>query len=401
MKRPLILISYLLVFSQPSWANAKDAPIAVRDTTCTDLQQEITRLKNTNLILDTVIKNLINRIEVLEQTALGNQEKDTQHLVGSDENLLQQSINQTTQAQLQRDAEENYQLIQSTFEQRLGKEEGMLLGPYKFVYEPSLSYAHSSYDKIVVDGFSIFPVLVVGDIVSELVKRDIVTNNHSFRVGLPLDTQFDIVVPIGYEKERTYRGDGTYEAQETTGLGDISLALSHQLVKSNTFWPDTIIGLSWKSTTGDDPYALMTTNEPALGSGFETWGTTLTMMTTLDPIVLFGGLSGTYTSGEEKEIGYVKPGQSYGINLGMALALNLDTSLSFNYQYNYTMETEIEGQQINGSYLTTSIFSIGLSNARSDHSAIDVDLGIGLTRDSPDFQLTVSYPFTFSLTEKK
>ena len=61
------------------------------------------------------------------------------------------------------------------------------------------------------------------------------------------------------------------------------------------------------------------------------------------------------------------------------------------------METELDRQEIDGSDLTTSTFAIGLSKAISDMYAVDVDLGIGLTRDTPDFQFTVTVPFEFLL----
>ncbi len=116
----------------------------------------------------------------------------------------------------------------------------MLLAPFKLSYEPSIFYAHASYDAIVVDGFTVYPVLVIGDIVAEKVRRDVITNNHSFRLGLPWNMQFDLVVPLGYERTRSFRDDGTHEANETTGLGDISLGLSYQLISRSDFWPDII-----------------------------------------------------------------------------------------------------------------------------------------------------------------
>ena len=389
-----ILLLPLLVGGQIAWADNDEVQSSLDGATHQELQQEVVRLKKANEVRDQIIENLIRRIEVLEHLTMDSEKGEK--LKSDPENESPEvTVDQEVQARLEKEAEENYQLIQSAFEQRLSTEQGMLLSPYEFVYEPSISYAHTSYDKIVVDGFTVFPVLVVGDIVSEMVKRDIITNNHSFRVGLPWDLQFDLVVPLGYQRERAFRGDGTYECEETSGLGDISLALSHQIVKSHDFWPDTLIGLSWKSATGEDPYRLVSVDEPALGSGFQTWGLSITSMSTVDPIVIFGGISGTYTKGEDKSIGYVKPGQSYGFNLGTAMALNLQTSLSFNYQYRYTMETEVDRQKINGSYLTTSTFYLGLSKSQNDSLAIDVDLGIGLTSDSPDYQFTVSFPYRF------
>ena len=228
---------------------------------------------------------------------------------------------------------------------------------------------------------------------------DIVTNNHTFRLGLPGNLQFDLIVPIGYENKRSFRDDGTHKSNETNGLGDISLALSYQLIDRSSFWPDTVVGVSWKSRTGKDPYELRNNDVPTLGTGFDTWGFSMTSIATADPMVLFGGISTSYTSGRDKPIGHVDPGESFGINMGMALSLNLDSSLSFSYGYNYTLETEIDNRKIHGSDQATSTFGIGFSRAKSDFYAMDLDLAIGLTRDSTDFQFTVSLPFEFSLLD--
>ncbi|MDX2481030.1 MAG: hypothetical protein QNK24_11935 [Desulfuromusa sp.] len=360
------------------------------------LVQEIEHLHLANEALEAVVNQLLQRIEALESATAKHSK-----IVAAEEESTEVSLSAEEQNKLQNEAEENYQLVQKAFEQRLVKEGGMLLAPYEFIYEPSFSYGHSSYDNIVVDGFTIFPILVVGDIVSERVRRDIVTNQHAFRLGLPWDTQIDLAVPLGYERERSSREDGTNTSKNTSGLGDISLSLSYQLIKSNDFWPDTVVGLSWKPTTGDDPYRITTADNLALGSGFETWGASITSMTMTDPAVLFGGFSTSYSRGDEKTIGYVQPGESYGLSLGIALALNFDTSISFNYQYRYNREIEIEHKKIDGSDLTTSIFSIGMSKALSDFYAVDIDLGMGLTQDSTDFQFTVSFPFRFSLRDNK
>lgn len=365
-----------------------------------ELRQEVVRLKQSNQVLESAMKNLIRRIEALESTSRAEPKPDDIAERPTEVNAQEQPSPEF-KARLQKESEENYKLIQAAFEQRLNKEGSMLLPSRDFIYELGLSFAHASYDKVSVDGFTVFPVLIVGNIVSEQVRRDILMNNHSFRVGLPYDLQFDLLVPFGYEHARIYREDGTYEENETTGLGDISLALSHQLVNAHRFWPDTLIGVSWKSTSGQDPYRLVSVDEPALGTGFQTWGASITAMTTADPIVIFGGLSGTYTQQDRKSIGLIRPGESFGLNLGLALALNLDTSLSFNYQYQHTLAAEIDTQTIRGSDLQTSIFTIGLSKAKGNLYAIDIDLGIGLTRDTPDFQLTIAFPFKFSLADNK
>lgn len=347
---------------------------------------EIIELKQSNQVFQDVIKNLIKRIELLENPAAGKIQ-DT-----STNNINPGDIDPEVKKNLENESQENSKLIKTAFEQRLSREGGMLLAKNMFIYEPSLSYSHSSYEKIVVDGFTVYPVLVVGDIVSEKVRRNVFINNHSFRLGLGHDTQLDLVIPLGYQKEDSIKGDGDFTSKETSGIGDISLGISHQLLKSHITWPDTVIAFNWKTTTGDDPYNEVNTDKLALGTGFNTYGISLTSMANSDPIVLFGGYSLSYTDGMSKGIGYVKPGITNGLNLGMALALNFDTSLSFNLQFTHADKTEINGNRVNGTDITTATFAIGLSKAKGDSYAVDIDLGIGLTSDSPDFQLTVSLP---------
>lgn len=361
------------------------------DVPGTEIKQEIQQLQQTNKVYEKVIKNLIQRIEHLEKSVQG---AEADNKVEKDQ--TETTIDPEIRARLQKESEENSKLIHTAFEQRLSKEGGMLLGKYQFVYEPGLSFAHSSYDKIVIDGFTVFPVLVVGDIVSEKVDRDIITINQSFRFGLGSDMQVDLVIPLGYEKEDSFREDGFHETKKISGLGDISLGLTYQLIKSHSNWPDTLVGINWKTKTGKDPYRLLSSDDLALGSGFDTYGLSLTSMANTDPAILYGGFSVNYTPGAGKVIGYVKPGFSFGLNLGMALALNFDTSLSFNFQYLHSADTEIDGQTIRGSGMTTSTFAMGLSVAKGESYAVDIDLGIGLTADSPDFQLTVSFPLNFS-----
>ncbi len=351
-----------------------------------DFGGEIRQLQHNNQVYEQVIKNLIQRIEQLEQS-IQRAPAAAAH--------PETPLDPEAQARLEQESEENARLIQTAFEQRLSMEGGMLLGKSRITYEPSLSYAHSSYDKIVVDGFTVFPVLVIGDIVSEKVKREVITNNHSFRVGLGSDLQLDLSIPIGYEKEEVSREDGFHDTRSTDGLGDISLGISYQLVKSSKVWPDTVFAFNWKTDTGEDPYRLLSTDEPALGTGFDTYSLSLTSLGNADPVILFGGYSINYTESDKKEIGSVRPGISQGITLGMALALNFDTSLSFNFQFLHTDKTKIRGQNIPGSDMNTATFGVGLSMARGGSYAVDIDLGIGLTADSPDFQLSVSFPLNF------
>lgn len=392
----LFLVSLTMLasntFAQQTETTLTDEQIISEQSASDDIRQQLIQLQQSNQVYQQVIKNLISRIEKLEQaeesSSLQNQQQ-TKETEASPE----------VREKIEQQMKENTALINSAFEQRLSKEGGMLLGYGQFTYEPGLSYTNSSYESIVVDGYTVYPVLVIGDIVSEKVKRGITTINHSLRFGLGADTQLDLVIPMSNEKEEFFREDGSNEVRKGEGVGDVSIGISYQLVKSNPDWPDSVIAFNWKTQTGDDPYQLNNSDKLAIGSGFNSYAISITSMTNSDPVVMFGGLTMNYTDSDNKPVGRVQPGISYGLNLGMALALNMDTSLSFSFQFLENEKTEIDGNSINGSDVTTATFSVGLSTGIGDSHAMDIDLGIGLTSDSPDFQLTISFPLQFSFSD--
>ena len=116
-------------------------------------------------------------------------------------------------------------------------------------------------------------------------------------------------------------------------------------------------------------------------------------MSVSDPVVFFSGLSWTKNVSSRKQIGHVDRGDSAGLSMGMVFALNLNTSLSFGFQLNAINETRIDRQKISGSNLVTSLFTVGVSRILSSSFSMDVQVGVGLTQDSPDVQLSFSFPY--------
>lgn len=359
------------------------ADIAVSDSL------DINELEDKNrLILD-----LLKRVELLESMVQKNTETTT--VVEPDVLDNEQKQERIDAARkIEREREENVSLIESAFKRTLVDEGGLLLKPGQFNYVPSISYTHSSSDRIVIDGFTIEEILVVGDIVSRQVKRDIEVLSNTFRLGLENDLQIDLQIPIGAERLQTYSSSGDQTKEHTSGLGDISLSLSYQVIKSHVSWPDTLINISWKSTTGEDPYSLSGDEELALGSGFQSWGISFTTVSVSDPVVFFSGLSWTKNMSERKQIGHVDMGDNAGLSMGMVFALNLNTSLSFGFQLSAINQTRIDNHKIPGSNLITSLFTVGVSRILSSSLSMDVQIGIGLTEDSPDVQLSFSFPYS-------
>lgn len=342
---------------------------------------------------DSLIKELIKRIETLEAIIKDNQVGSVIEVSekGGDNQSI---VDAETAHKIALEQSENLSLIETAFERTLVEEGGLLLQSGTFNYVPTLSYTHSSSDRIVIDGFAIEEILVVGDIVSRQVRRDLVVLTNTFRLGLKNDFQVDLQIPVGREELQSFSSSGDETEELTSGLGDISLSLSYQALKSHPDWPDTLINLSWKSTTGEDPYSLTGDNELSLGTGFQSWGLSFTSVSVSDPVVFFSGLSWTKNISEQKELGRVDTGDSLGMHLGMVFALNLNTSLSYGFQMNKSNKIKIDDQNIPGSDLLTSLFTIGVSRILSNNMSMDVQLGVGLSEDSPDVQVSLSFPFS-------
>jgi hypothetical protein len=169
----------------------------------------------------------------------------------------------------------------------------------------------------------------------------------------------------------------------------------------------------WKSTTGSDPYQLSATNQPVLGTGFQSFQGSLTAIKPSDPLVFFGALSylanlaGTKqfqqaTDGgpDTTSTGVVKPGDTIGFALGAALSVNPEASFNIGWDQRFTRKTTLNDNPLPGTFLTGATLRFGTSYVYSAGRAIDLGIGVGMTRDVPDFQFSISTPFRFSLAHR-
>jgi hypothetical protein len=235
-------------------------------------------------------------------------------------------------------------------------------------------------------------VLIVGDVVSERIRRNTMTAAATARYGLPWDMQAEVRVPYVHDESSRLSGSGEEQRLSRSGLGDAELALSRQLWRSGDGGLDLLGTLRWKTATGDDAFDA-SSERLALGSGFNALSASLTAVSVLDPVVFFGGLSYTRTLDDSKAGLRIAPGDSYGLQFGTALALNLDTSINFAFSQQFGRRTEVNGRELPGSYVNTGTLSIGLSRVLMSGTSFDSSIVIGLSEDSPDLQLAFSMPF--------
>ena len=266
---------------------------------------------------------------------------------------------------------------------------GLLLPAGVAEIEAGVSYTNASSDNVSITGFTIFPVLVVGDITSERVRRRWTTLSLSGRVGLPHDFQAEVRVPYTFASLQRVSADSRETTDSAQGLGDIEAGIAKQLYRSTGRWPDILGRLQWKSSTGKGTFD--SGGGLALGTGFNSVRASLTAVKSTDPAAVLATLGYTYTFAADKSVGRVAPGGAIDVSLGTALGLSPDLALNFSVQQRFVQATRLNGTELPGSSVELGSLRLGATYTLTASAAIDFGVGIGLTRDAPDYTVAGSF----------
>jgi len=304
---------------------------------------------------------------------------------------------------------------------------GVLTGRGKLVLEPAFQFGYSSSNRVALVGYTIIPALLIGLIDVREIKRNTSTATLSGRYGLSNRTELELRLPYIYRSDSTvsrevFTGSAVEKVFDVSGhgVGDVELSLRHQLNDGGADKPYYVAGLRFKTRTGRDPFEVVTdcvrrcigenvtgTGLPLdlpTGSGFYALQPSLTWLYPTDPAVLFGSVSYLHNfqrknlsrlvlGGEREPLGTVKPGAVMGINFGVGLALNEKASLSFGYDHSSIARTRQNGVPAPGSVRTQlGTLLVGFSYRLNAKQTVNVSVGAGLTRDTPDVSVMLRVP---------
>jgi hypothetical protein len=93
--------------------------------------------------------------------------------------------------------------------------------------------------------------------------------------------------------------------------------------------------------------------------------------------------------------GTIKPGNSLGYSLGLAFGLNYQVALNLQLQQSIVQKTELNHNPIADSFSNVASMQYGLTWSMSKNFSCQMSVSQGLTADSPDFVVQVSFPVTF------
>jgi hypothetical protein len=306
---------------------------------------------------------------------------------------------------------------------------GVLTPPGKLVLEPSLQYGYSANDRVALVGYTVIPAILIGLIDVRQVKTTTAIATLTGRYGL--NNRFELEAKLPYvhiDSDTVSREIFTGSAQDNvfnasgSGLGDVELTARYQINQGGPDKPFYIGWLRYKSRTGKDPFEVVTdcvtrcvgnttgTGLPLelpTGSGFASLQPGVTWLYPSDPVVFFGSfsylhnfkrkdVSRTVIGGQEEFLGEVQAGDIVGFNLGMGLALNEKAAISLGYDQSIVGKTKQNGQEVAGAVrMTLGTLLLGGTYRFSERTSLNVALGVGVTRDTPDMTLTARVPITF------
>ncbi len=307
---------------------------------------------------------------------------------------------------------------------------GVLTPRGKFVLEPSAQFGYSSSNRVALVGYTIIPALLIGLIDVREVKRNTFTAALTGRTGITNRFEVEARIPYVYRSDSTvsrelFTGTAVERVFDTSGkkLGDVELAARYQLNDGGADKSYYVAGLRFKSRTGRDPFSVVTdcvrrcvgenatgTGLPLdlpTGSGFYSLQPSLTWLFPSDPAVFFGSISYLHSfkrhdvsrllrDGLREPLGTVEPGKIFGINFGIGLALNEKGSLSLGYDHSTIGRTRQNGTVVPGAVRTQlGTLLMGYSYRLAKDRTLNISVGAGLTRDTPDVSLSVRLPMTF------
>ncbi|WP_431276199.1 acetate kinase [Variovorax ureilyticus] len=313
---------------------------------------------------------------------------------------------------------------------QLFDEPSILTPKGSFVLEPSLQYGYSSNNRVALVGYTVIPALLIGLIDVREFKRNTFIGALTGRWGATNRMELELKLPYVARSDSTisreiFTGSATDNVFNThgNGMGDVEAAIRYQIADGrDNNKPYVVGGLRFKARNGKDPFEVPvdcvtrcignTTGtglplELPTGSGFYSLQPSVTFLLPSDPAVFFGGLSYTYNfqrnnvsrtvlNGGSEFLGDVKAGDVWGLNFGMGLAINERSSFSLGVEMYTVAPTQQNGQTVIGSVRTQlASLLLGYSYRYSNKSVFNVSVGAGLTRDTPDLQLTVRFPMSF------
>jgi hypothetical protein len=307
--------------------------------------------------------------------------------------------------------------------------QGVALFDRKFTIEQGLTYTHWDRRSLVLSGFLALDSILLGQINLEQIKTDQLQYDITGRWNMTDRISMDLNLPLIYRRGNYISGGAGGAASslsdassDTTREGDINLGLYYHLPKAAPADLDWVASVRVRAPTGRHPFGIkLRSADPANDNlvvpshqptGNGVWNTSLglSVIKTLDPVVVFGnvgfgynferGFSDLSSTEGTTTPGDVKLGNTFSFGAGLALALNEKTSLSFSYSQLFQRDARLRAtggpwvRQV-GTEVNSATFNSSLTYQLSPRLSMVGTASLGLTPDAPDYSIGIKFPYSF------
>lgn len=295
-------------------------------------------------------------------------------------------------------------------------------------FEAGLTYSHFDDARINLSGFLALDAIFLGLISLDEITADVIAADFTARYGLTDRLQFDVNVPYLYRHSNFSSGGaggdaaGLTEADvEDSGLGDLNVGAGYRLLRETVRRPDIVLNARVKIPTGRHPFGVELIEVAGsegnlsvpekLSTGTGVWGasTGISMLKTLDPMVVFGSITYFYNFAHSfrdldeaggDQPGRAKIGDAIQYGAGVAFALNERSSLSMSFTQRLIERTRLRREggdwyDVVGSQANVGLLNLGATFALTDRITLLSTVSVGMTTDAPDMVLSVRLPFRF------
>ena len=294
------------------------------------------------------------------------------------------SVNPTQEAQTQKPpkpAPGQFEVDEQAAERALERTltaTGALLVPKGYAeVEPAFSYARRETSNLVP--FNI--------------DRNEFAASLTGRVGLPWESQLEITVPYNVVEQQITNNLVSPAQLVSSGtghaFGDVFVDVAKTLLHERGWLPDLIGRIAYEIPTGpssNNQVFLPNSDENRLIFSF-------TGLKRQDPLAFVAGLSYAHSF---EENGFT-PGDQLGFQTGVFLATSPETTLRAVLQQNFTQDFQLNDVTVEGSNTVQTLLTFGASSILGRGILLDLQAGIGLTKDAPDYTVVLSLPIRFGL----
>lgn len=374
------------------------------ETTVEDVAEEATESVNA-MTEASATSTLSEQAENTTQDQQKNHQQDAAASINKDEtpSLKPQPEGQAANALQQKEGDATQETnLQEVFTSSERQYSLIKKGEISSFYDLDYSYYRDSQINASLDEGQLYQLRVDED------ASHTITNTFTAQYGVLDNLTLSASIPFIAKSDNL-------KDTTTAGLGDINLGARWEPFPLKAGRLPLILFGSISTKTGDSPYEINPETDLSTGKGYYSVGLGASTRKYIDPVVLFASVSANYgfkesglnqirgggntqgegLTGSNRVLDTFDPGITGGFSFGFAYSFNYDVSLTMSYQQSFNTNTSFtytSNEKYEAADQTSSMFAIALGVRVNPETIVNGTLGIGLTEDSPDVSLGLSFP---------